>query len=449
LSESSAPPTELERRTIARVSARLVPFLICCYFVAYLDRVNVGFAALTMNQDLHLSASAFGFGAGIFFIAYFFFEVPSNLFLERVGARLWIARIMFTWGVVSAATAFVRGETSFYVVRVLLGLAEAGFFPGIIFFLTLWFPAVYRARIIGAFMAAIPLSTVIGAPISGLLLGLNGVMGLKGWQWLFILEAVPALLLSFVVFFYLTDRPADAAWLRPDERGWLEARLRGESAIRESARRYTVAEALADPKVLALSLVYFGATATNYGLSFFLPQIVKAFGVSNAQAGLITAVPYVAGTAAIVWWPRHSDRTLERRFHLAGALVVASAGIAASTAITDPVFKMIALTIAGAGIFSCLPIFWTLPTAFLSGAAAAGAIALINSIGNLAGFAGPYVVGILKDATGSYTPGLLSLAAAGVAATIIVLVLPHDRSLEHAPAVTTAVDPGNRRSTSS
>jgi D-galactonate transporter len=434
--------TELERRAVGRVSARLIPFLVACYFVAYLDRVNVGFAALTMNQDLQLSASAFGFGAGVFFIAYFFFEVPSNLLLERVGARRWIARIMFTWGIVSAATAFVRGEASFYVVRVLLGIAEAGFFPGIIFYLTLWFPSVYRARIIGYFMAAIPLSTVIGAPISGLLLGLNGTLGLKGWQWLFLLEAVPALVLSAFVYVYLTDRPSAAAWLPADERDWLVARLEAEGAARKAARHYSVAQALADPKVLALSLVYFGATATNYGLSFFLPQIVKAFGVSNLQAGFITALPYVAGTIAIVWWPRHSDRTLERRFHLAGALFVAAAGIAVSTAIGDPVLKMAALTLAGAGIFSCLPVFWTLPTAFLSGAAAAGAIALINSIGNLAGFAGPYAVGLLKDATGSYTPGLLSLTAAGVVAIVIVVLLPHDRSLERAP-----VDPPAPRST--
>src|SRR6478752_5842707 len=259
----------LERRTIAKVSRRLVPFLIVCYFVAYLDRVNVGFAALTMNADLGLSASAFGFGAGIFFLAYFLFEVPSNLLLERVGARKWIARIMFTWGLISGATAFIGGETGFYVVRVLLGLAEAGFFPGIIFFLTLWFPAVYRARIIGSFMAAIPLSTVIGAPVSGWLLGLNGVMGMRGWQWLFILEAVPALILSIVVFFYLTDRPADASWLEPDERSWLVARLEHEHRQREAARRYSVTQALMDPKVLLLSLVYFGAVATNYGLSFF------------------------------------------------------------------------------------------------------------------------------------------------------------------------------------
>ena len=420
----------LEQRTIAKVSARLIPFLIVCYFVAYLDRVNVGFAALTMNKDLGLSSSAFGLGAGIFFLAYFLFEVPSNLFLERVGARKWIARIMFSWGVISGSTAFIGGETGFYVVRVLLGIAEAGFFPGIIFFLTLWFPAVYRARIIGYFMAAIPLSTVIGAPLSGLLLGLDGFVGMRGWQWLFILEAAPALILSVVVFFYLTDRPADATWLEPDERAWLVARLQQEQTKRETVHRYSVMQALLNPKVLALSLVYFGAVATNYGLSFFLPQIVKAFGVSNFQTGLVTALPYVVGVISTVWWGRHSDRTLERRFHLALPLFVASAGIAASTALDDPTMKMAALSIAGFGIFGCLPVFWTFPTAFLSGAAAAGGIALINSIGNLAGFAGPYAMGRIKDVTGSYTGGLLSLAAVGIMAMIIVLVFDYDHSLE-------------------
>jgi ACS family tartrate transporter-like MFS transporter len=420
----------LEHRTIAKVTARLVPFLIVCYFVAYLDRVNVSFAALTMNKDLGLSASAFGFGAGIFFLAYFLFEVPSNLFLERVGARRWIARIMCTWGVLSGGMAFIGGETSFYAVRVLLGIAEAGFFPGIIFFLTLWFPAVYRARIIGYFMAAVPLSTVIGAPVSGFLLGLDGFMGMKGWQWLFILEAVPALILSVIVFFFLTDRPADATWLDPDERAWLVARLEQERSQRESVCRYSVTQALLDPRVLALSFVYFGAVATNYGLSFFLPQIVKAFGVSNFQAGLVAALPYVVGLVSIVVWGRRSDRKRERRLHLAFPLFVASAGIAISTALDDPTMKMVALSVAGFGIFGCLPVFWTFPTAFLSGAAAAGGIALINSIGNLAGFAGPYAVGRIKDLTGSYTGGLLSLSAVGFIAMTIVLTLPSDSALD-------------------
>ncbi len=286
----------LERRTLAKITARIVPFLIICYFVAYLDRVNVGFAALTMNKDLGISASAFGFGAGIFFFSYFLFEVPSNLALERFGARKWIARIMLTWGILSGAMAFISGETGFYVVRVLLGAAEAGFFPGIIFYLTLWFPASYRGRIIAYFMAAIPLSSVIGAPVSSMLLGFDGVAGVKGWQWLFIMEAVPALILAGVVWFYLTDRPADATWLAADEREWLATRLAAEQAQREAAHHIGVMQALANPKVLALAVVYFGAVATNYGTAFWLPQIIKAFGVSNVQTGLITAIPYVVGS---------------------------------------------------------------------------------------------------------------------------------------------------------
>ena len=425
----------IEQRTVAKVTRRLVPFLILCYFVAYLDRVNVGFAALTMNKDLGLSASAYGFAAGVFFLAYFLFEVPSNLFLARVGARKWIARIMFTWGLVSGATAFVGGATGFVVIRVLLGIAEAGFFPGIIFYLTLWFPAVYRARIIGSFMAAIPLSTVIGAPVSGLLLGMDGYMGMKGWQWLFILEALPALVLSVVVYSYLTDRPADATWLEPDERAWLQARLEHEHTKRVAVRHYSVTQALVNPKVLALSAVYFGAVATNYGLSFFLPQIVKAFGVSNLGAGFVTSLPYAVGLIGMLWWGHHSDRTGERRYHLAFSLLVASTGIAVSTMLPDPVMKMTALSIAGFGIFSGLPLFWTLPTAFLSGTASAGAIALINSIGNLAGFAGPFAVGWIKDATGSYTGGLLLLSAAGLTAMIIVLAL-HHHDPANSPAVT-------------
>ena len=430
--------TPLEQRTIAKVTARLVPFLIVCFFVAYLDRVNVSFAALTMNKDLGLSESAFGFGAGIFFLAYFLFEVPSNLFLERVGARKWIARIMFTWGVCSGGMAFINGATGFYAVRVLLGIAEAGFFPGVIFYLTLWFPSVYRARIIGYFMAAIPLSTVIGAPVSGLLLGLDGFGGLKGWQWLFILEATPALILSVVVFLYMTDRPADATWLTQEERAWLVARLDDERRQRERVRRYTTMEALRNPKVLALSVVYFGAVALNYGLSFFLPQIVKAFGLSNAQAGVVAALPYVVGLVSIVAWSRRSDRKMERRFHLAFPLLVASVGIAVSTLFDDPTMKMASLSVAGFGIFGALPVFWTFPAAFLSGPAAAGGIALINSIGNLAGFTGPFAVGRIKDLTGSYTGGLLTLSAAGLAAMIIVLVFPHQELVEPVPDTATS-----------
>jgi ACS family tartrate transporter-like MFS transporter len=433
----------VETRTIAKVSARLVPFLIVCYFVAYLDRVNVGFAALTMNQALGLSQTAFGFGAGIFFIAYFIFEVPSNLMLERFGARKWIARIMLSWGLLSGLMAFIPAisratglgnEYTFYLLRLLLGAAEAGFFPGIIFYLTLWFPTEYRARIVGYFMAAIPLSTVIGAPISGALLYLDGGLGLAGWQWLFIFEAVPAVILAVVVFFYLTDRPADASWLAPDERAWLAERLDLEQRQRRAVRDYTVAQVLVNPRVLGLSLVYFGAVATNYGLSFFLPQIVKAFGLNTFLTTLVSATPYAVGVIGMVWWGRRSDRVIERRLHTAIPLFVAAAGIAASTVFDDPTLKMIALCVAGFGIFANLPVFWTLPTAFLSGAAAAAGIAVINSVGNLAGFAGPFAMGWIKDHTGSYTGGLLLLAALGLIAMGIVLVLGHREVTERAPA---------------
>jgi MFS transporter, ACS family, tartrate transporter len=433
----------VEIRTIAKVSRRLVPFLIICYFVAYLDRVNVGFAALTMNQDLGLSQTAFGFGAGIFFIAYFIFEVPSNLLLERFGARKWIARIMLSWGILSGMMAFIPAiaratglgnENSFYLLRVLLGVAEAGFFPGIIFYLTLWFPAEYRARIVGYFMAAIPLSTVIGAPISGVLLYLHGGLGLAGWQWLFIIEAVPAIILAVVVFFYLTDRPAGAAWLAPDERTWLAERLALEQRQRQAVHDYSVMQALVNPRVLGLSLVYFGAVATNYGLSFFLPQIVKAFGLNTFLTTLVSATPYVVGLIGMVWWGRRSDRVAERRFHTAFPLFIAAAGIAVSTALDDPLLKMISLCAAGFGIFACLPVFWTLPTAFLSGAAAAAGIAVINSVGNLAGFAGPFAMGWIKDHTGSYAGGLLLLAALGIIAMGIALILGHDDAAERAPA---------------
>ena len=430
---------EIEARTIAKVSKRLVPFLIVCYFVAYLDRVNVGFAALTMNQDLGLSQTAFGFGAGIFFLAYFFFEVPSNLLLERFGARKWIARIMLSWGILSGTMAFIPAiagatglgnENTFYLLRVLLGVAEAGFFPGIIFYLTLWFPAEYRARIVGYFMAAIPLSTVIGAPISGALLYMHGGLGLAGWQWLFIIEALPAIILSGVVFFFLTDRPVEANWLAPDERAWLAERLALEQRQRQAVRDYSVMEALLNPRVLGLSLVYFGAVATNYGLSFFLPQIVKTFGLNIFLTTVVSAMPYAVGVVGMVSWGRRSDRAVERRFHTAFPLFIAAAGIAVSTVFDDPTLKMISLCVAGFGIFANLPVFWTLPTAFLSGAAAAAGIAVINSIGNLAGFAGPFAMGWIKDHTGSYTGGLLLLAALGILAMGIVLLLGHTETSE-------------------
>ena len=430
----------IEQRTIAKVSRRIVPFLMLCYFVAYLDRVNVGFAALTMNKALGISATAFGFGAGIFFFSYFLFEVPSNLALERFGARKWIARIMLSWGILSGMMAVVSGETGFYVVRVLLGIAEAGFFPGIIFYLTLWFPGVYRARIVGWFMAAIPLSSVLGAPVSGWILSLDGAGGLAGWQWLFILEAAPAVILSVVVWFYLTDRPADAKWLEPDERAWLDRRLAAEIKQKEDVHGLSVVQALLNPRVLALSLVYFGAVAANYGTGFWLPQIVKGFGLSNLQTGFVSAAPYVVGTIGMVWWGRRSDAKMERKGHAAVAFAIAAIGIAGSTLVEAPMLKMIALSFGAFGVFAVLPVFWTFPTAFLSGAAAAAGIAAINSIGNLAGFFGPFIMGWLKDLTGSFSAGLWAIGGCALMGMVIVLAMKHDTSLETAPKAMSTAD---------
>ena len=433
---------DVETRTIKKISARLIPYLIVCYFIAYLDRVNVGFAALTMNKALGLTATMFGFGAGIFFLTYFIFELPSNLFLDRFGAQKWIARIMVSWGMFSGLMAFIPdiaaatglgNEITFYTVRALLGFAEAGFFPGIIFYLTLWFPSIYRGRIIGAFMAAIPLSSVIGAPISGMILGMDHVGGLQGWQWLFIIEAAPAVLLGLVTFFYLTDRPDDAPWLERDESAWLTARLEGERRQREAVRSVSVVQALFNPHVLALALVYFGLVACNYGVGFWLPQIVKAFGLSNAMTGWVTAIPYAVGAAFMVWYGRRSDAKVERKAHTAIALVIAAVGIGASTLTSNPVLTMLAFSFGACGVFGALPVFWTLPTALLSGTAAAAGIAVINSIGNLSGFFGPYAMGWIKDATGSFTGGLLLIAGLAILAAGIVLALGHEPALEQAP----------------
>jgi MFS transporter, ACS family, tartrate transporter len=421
----------IETRVMGKITKRLLPFLMACYFIAYLDRVNVSFAALTMNKDLAFTARIFGWGSGIFFIGYFIFEVPSNIALERFGARRWIFRIMLSWGILSGAMAVIWDSTSFYVVRFLLGVAEAGFFPGIILFLTYWFPASYRARIVGYFMAAIPISSIVGAPLSGFILGLDGVLGLRGWQWLFVLEAAPAVLMSFAVLAYLTDGPARAHWLTPEERDWLSGRLSMERQSRESIVKFTLLQALAHPRVLFLSLVYFGIVATNYGMTFWLPQIIKGFGgLTNLQTGFITAIPYVAGAVAMVYWGQRSDRERERKWHAAIPIAVAAIGIALSAMTEDPVLKMSAITLAGLGIFGVLPCFWTLPTALLTGTAAAGGIALINSVGNIAGFVGPFAMGYIKDATGSFMFGLLFIAALAVVSFIVVLALGHNPALE-------------------
>ncbi|TPM40445.1 MFS transporter [Mesorhizobium sp. B2-2-3] len=418
---------EQEQATMARVTWRLVPLLIAAYLIAYLDRVNVSFAAIRMNADLGLSAAAYGFGAGIFFITYTLFEVPSNIILEKVGARRWIARIMLTWGLVSGAMAFVTGETSFYILRALLGIAEAGFFPGVVFYLSLWFPAGYRGRISSYFMVAIPLSTVIGAPLSGIILGMDGMLGFTGWQWLFIIEAVPAIVLAVIVFWYLTDRPAEAGWLEPDQRNWLQARMDAENK-EDAGGHHSIAAALKSPRVLALGLVCFGAVITNYGVSFFLPQIISGFGLSALATGFVAALPYVVGAVGMIWWGRRSDTRGERKIHTAIAIAVAVISLIVSTMLSDPVLKITAISIAGFGMFAYLGPFWAIPNTFLRGPALAAGIAAINSIANVAGFTGPYIVGYVKTLTGSFEGGLLALAGLGCVAIVILLCLPIERT---------------------
>ncbi|HMM87882.1 MFS transporter [Bradyrhizobium sp.] len=435
MSQSAAPtPSEIEASTIRAISWRLIPFLVLAYFFSYLDRVNLGFAALEMNADLKFTPLIFAWGAGIFFIGYFIFEVPSNLALEKFGASRWIARIMVTWGIISALMATVSGELSFYVLRFLLGVAEAGFFPGIILYLTYWYPAEYRGRFLAAFAIAVPISTVIGAPISGLLLGLDGVMGLRGWQWLFILEGIPSVLLGIVTWFYLTDKPEKADWLTAEQKAWLAAKLQAETATKQAARHLTLGQALSSPKVIMLSLIYFGFVGALYGMQFWLPQIVKAFGLTNAQTGFVTAIPYLFGTIAMILWARHSDATRERVAHVGGPLLLTAAALAASSYLTDPTITMAVLTVAAIGVFCTFAVFWTLPTAWLSGTAAAGGIALINSIGNLAGFGGPYLIGWVKEATGSTSSGLLVLSILPLIAGLLVFLGGHETKTEFAGA---------------
>ncbi len=319
LTDPNAEP--IERETMRRVTRRLIPLLMICYFVGYLDRVNVSFASLTMNRDLHLSPAVFGFGGGIFFLGYFLFEVPSNLMLERVGARTWIARILVTWGIISACTATVVGEKSFYGIRFLLGLAEAGFYPGIILYLTWWFPSYYRSRIIGLFMTAIPISVVLGSIVSGWILSFDQAWGLAGWQWLFVIEGVPAAILGVIVFFFLTDQPEGAHWLAPEQRTWLAKRIAEERAHRETVRHYALGETLRNGRVWGLTLVYFGQNVAGYGLVLFLPQIIKRFGVSDVQTGLLNAIPFVFAAVAMVLWGLHSDRTGRAQHALRGGVL--------------------------------------------------------------------------------------------------------------------------------
>jgi MFS transporter, ACS family, tartrate transporter len=409
-------------RAIGRVRRRLIPFLALLYMVAYLDRFNVGFAALQMNEALGFSGSVYGFGAGIFFIAYFLFEIPSNLILARVGARVWLARIAIVWGLVSMAMMFISGPRSFYAMRFLLGAAEAGFFPGVIYYFTFWFPARERARAVAQFSMASMAAGIIGGPLSGLLLSLDGRGGLEGWQWLFIVEGIPAVVLGVVALRYLTDRPEEARWLPADEKAWLIETLRRERVASPHAQASAIRTGLLDPSVWRFAAALFFIVTSGYGFSFFLPQIVRSLsGGSDLVVGVLTALPFTAAAIAMVTVAAHSDRTGERRGHVAGCAAVAALGLGASTLAGNPALSLFALSIAAMGLYSFTPPFWSMPTAFLRGDAAAAGIAFINAVGNLGGFTGPYLMGWLQDFSGDFLTGLRVLSLAAVLSGVLVL----------------------------
>ncbi len=418
-----APPHDsLEQVTMRRVTARLIPFIFLCYVIAYIDRVNIGFAAQELQRDLGLSDAAFGLGAGLFFLGYCLFEVPSNLILERVGARLWIARIMVGWGLVSMAMMTVTGVWSFYLLRVLLGIAEAGFFPGVILYLTYWVPAAHRAKTSALFMMAIPVSVIVGAPISEALLTLDGVMGLRDWQWLFLVEGLPAVIVGIVTLLYLTDRPERAHWLAPDQRTWLADTMTRERDERVRTGHGSVLESLRSGKLWLLCAIYFMNTMVTYGVFLWLPRILRdASSTSGVSIGWLTAMPFVAALAAMVLVGRHSDRTGERKWHVAICALVAASGLLLAVAFQDNVWMLVlSFTLCQVGQRSLLSVFWAIPPIFLGGTAAAAGIALINSLGNLGGAVGPTVVGSLRGSSGNYTSGLLILAAALVIEAILV-----------------------------
>ena len=420
---------------LRKVGWRLLPLLALLYLVNYLDRVNISFAGPSgTNREHGLSATAFGFASGIFFIGSLVLEVPSNLILHKVGARRWLARIMVTWGILASAMAFVGSPTMLVVLRFLLGVAEAGFFPGIILYLTYWFPAAHRTRAVGWFMVAVPISTAIGSTLSGLLIsGGEGLFGLTGWRVMFVVEGVPAVLLGIITWFALTDRPEQARWLDEGERRWLSDRLVAEAHETEGVEHWPLRRALTHPRILALAFVYFGITYGLYALGFFLPTIVAGFEqqfgtkLSITERGLVTAVPYVVAAVVMVWWSRWSDaraaRGADRRLLCAVPSLVGGVAVPVALYLHDPWSAMLAVTICAAGVCAALPAFWPLPSTFLTGTAAAGGIALINSLGNVSGFVAPYVTGGLKDLTGSQRTGLWVVGVVMVVGALVALAL--------------------------
>lgn len=432
LAMTTSPPDqhELQQRVMRKVARRLIPFLGVAYLLNYLDRSNIAFAKLTMSADLGLTETMYGLASGLFFIGYIFFEVPSNLALHRFGARRWIARIMVSWGLIATLMAFVPTAGWLYTARILLGIAEAGFFPGIILYLTWWFPRADRSRLVGLFMVFLPLSSAIGAPVSGLILQYtDGWMGLAGWQTMFLLQGIPTILLGVAAWYYLTDRPSQATWLSAEERGWLHTTMEAEQLDAAASGHHSVRASLRDVRVWALGGVYFGLGYSLFALSFFLPTIVAGFSetfdtsFSILQTGLIVAVPFAAGAIAMVLWSRHSDRTDERIWHVVLPMLLAGISVPIALYMNSPFATMAVITLTAIGIFSAFPVFWYLPPTFLSGPGAATGIALVNTIGAVSGFVAPYATGWLVDLTGNARAGLWVVGFLAIVAAFGLLLL--------------------------
>ena len=410
---------------VKKVARRIVPYIFICYIINYLDRFNVSFAALEMSGDLGFSEMTYGLGASMFFVGYVFFEIPSNLIMMRVGARIWIARIMMTWGLASTCMIFVKSPFNFYLLRLLLGVAEAGFFPGMILYLTYWIPAGERARAFALFLTSTSLAGVVGGPISGTLFKMGGVYGLKGWQWLFLLEGVPAILLGWITLFYLVDKPEQANWLSSAERNWLSETIKREQEDKKLGHSLTLWQTLKHPRVWQLCLLYFSVVISFYGVAFWLPQIVKSFsGLSNSAVAMLSAVPYLSASICMVIVANHSDKAGERKWHVALPAFAGCLGLGLAVFFLEnhyPLPAFFSLCLAASGIWSTLGPFWSLPTAFLGGTAAAGGVALINSIGNVGGFVGPYIIGYIKQTTQSFTSGMLVLAGTLLIAGFLAL----------------------------
>ncbi len=427
LNTGDLSPVE-QRAVIRRVTRRLIAFAFVCYVVAYIDRVNIGFAATALQRDLGLSDTAYGIGGGLFFLGYCLFEIPSNLILERVGARLWIARIMIVWGLVSMGMMFINSPATFYAARILLGVAEAGFFPGMVLFFTYWTPASERAKTGALFMMAAPIAIIVGAPISELLLSLDGRGGLAGWQWLFVVEGFPAIVLGLVALRVLTDRPEQAQWLPARERAWLARTMAAERAGRASQGHASVLGGMRSPRVWLLCGVYFLNTVVTYGVFLWLPKILRDLSGSGGwRLSLMTAIPFVAALAGMILIGRHSDRTGERKRHVAACALTAAAGLMLAAFFTDNLpMLVLSFTLSQIGQRSVLSVFWSIPPMLLGGTAAAAGIALINAVGNLGGFVGPSIMGWLRDVTGGYGGGLLVLSGALVLEAMLVLSLRLD-----------------------